>query len=166
MLIVKCERKCCYCVLHCSHRNDNTFSWPAIQTAVEYFTARGFLQVVALVPEWRATPTADQNTADCQRIIQSLLQNEHLSFTPSGHTGRRKVCSYDDRLLSTYYIRCLTFDSMFYWLVCNLYFTNSRLYEHMHWHNHFLKLNVTICCCISIERFNSLRMQDVVQLQE
>lgn len=80
-----------------SHGCNKKFSCRGIKIVIDYFLQRGHTQITAFVPEWRRYRPRPENPIIDQPLLNELMENGHLVFTPSRRINNRLIASYDDR---------------------------------------------------------------------
>lgn len=79
-----------------SYGRNLQFDCRGIQIVVDYFLKRGHLKVYAFVPQFRR----ERNRADPTKnleILDEMVSNGNITFTPSRRIRTRRIVSYDDR---------------------------------------------------------------------
>lgn len=70
-----------------------------IKYAVDYFVERGHKQITAFVPAWRKETHNPNNQITDPHILKELEEKNHLVFTPTRRTDRKRILPYDDRFI-------------------------------------------------------------------
>lgn len=82
-----------------SHGNKEVFSCRGIQLAVEWFRARGHMDISVFVPSWRKEASRAETPIKDQEILLQLEKERLLFFTPSRNVGGKRMVCYEDRYI-------------------------------------------------------------------
>ncbi|XP_022900384.2 probable ribonuclease ZC3H12D isoform X1 [Onthophagus taurus] len=82
-----------------SHGNKEIFSCRGIKICVDWFKARGHMDVTVFVPKWRKEAPRPDNQIRDQEILADLERERLLVFTPSRFVGGKRMVCYDDRYI-------------------------------------------------------------------
>lgn len=82
-----------------SHGNKEVFSCRGIQLAVDWFRERGHKDIKVFVPSWRKEPPRFDSPITDQHILEELVKQTILVYTPSRKVKGRRVVCYDDRYI-------------------------------------------------------------------
>ncbi|KAH9382187.1 hypothetical protein HPB48_012716 [Haemaphysalis longicornis] len=83
----------------CCHGNKEVFSCRGIQLAVEWFRARGHMDISVFVPSWRKEASRAETPIKDQEILLQLEKERLLFFTPSRNVGGKRMVCYEDRYI-------------------------------------------------------------------
>lgn len=87
-------------MLYCfSHSNGRFFSVEGLDICIKYFLRRKHI-VKAFVPQYRYKTGQSSNP----QLLKKLYEKGHVVFTPSREVNGRRITSYDDRYLYTFFL--------------------------------------------------------------
>uniref|UniRef100_A0A8C5WZQ7 Zinc finger CCCH-type containing 12D n=1 Tax=Laticauda laticaudata TaxID=8630 RepID=A0A8C5WZQ7_LATLA len=82
-----------------SHGNKEVFSCSGIQLVVDWFKQRGHQYIKVFVPSWRKEQSRFDTPVTDPHILESLVKQAILIYTPSRKIKGKRMMCYDDRYI-------------------------------------------------------------------